>query len=165
MTQMLSSDGQLSAQGCSTCGGVWLDNAATAKVLAGVGDRAAVAIADHLRSPTAPSNPYRRGGTHGCPVCRQALERVVTDARRHPVAGIELDICRAHGTWFDGGELGTVAGAVVRKRERDDAEVAAFGARYGGLVTPLPNGPRGELRYMLGSIEVSVGDRHERERR
>jgi Zn-finger nucleic acid-binding protein len=50
----------------------------------------------------------RSVGTHGalsCPRCRQSMRRVVA-------GDVEVDLCDAHGAWFDRGELARVKAAL-----------------------------------------------------
>lgn len=86
--------------GCGACGGIWMDNESAACALStsleAVKALAVRATANALASvPTAP--PI------GCPVCGKLLFRT-----QDPVAGVELDLCASHGTWFDRCELGVV---------------------------------------------------------
>jgi Zn-finger nucleic acid-binding protein len=92
--------------GCGSCGGVWLDNAASSRVvnavqpgLTAMSDRAARAgkIAVDETKPAK------------CPLDGNALERV-------DVKGVEVDVCRTHGTWFDAGEVRRVGTAFQSER-------------------------------------------------
>lgn len=56
-----------------------------------------------------------------CPLCRSSMNRV----NFGKVSGVIVDVCRVHGTWFDGGELTRVvsfasAGGLVKTREREE---------------------------------------------
>jgi Zn-finger nucleic acid-binding protein len=131
-------DGALTALGCVRCGGVWLDNAASRRLLAGANERAALAIANHL-DPTA-SPPARRDDAYrteqpSCPMCGAALARVVTDPGRHPIAGIELDVCAPHGTWFDANDLRAIAIAVSARLASEFLEAEAIRAQEDALVS------------------------------
>lgn len=50
-------------------------------------------------------------GTVACPECGQAMERSVAGQ-----TGVEIDVCREHGTWFDRDELGRIARAHATAR-------------------------------------------------
>lgn len=87
--------------GCGACGGIFLDNAASSRIvnavqpgLTAMSDKAArakkIAI-DHAKPAT-------------CPLDGAPLERV-------DVKGVELDVCKVHGTWFDAGEVRRVGEA------------------------------------------------------
>lgn len=92
-------------QGCTSCGGVWLNSVDAQRFAmappADVVERAAQAQA------MAPNSPPLAGPIN-CPICAQSLSR-----HRVERAGVEVDFCAAHGTWFDGGELCRVASPVA----------------------------------------------------
>jgi Zn-finger nucleic acid-binding protein len=101
--------------GCGSCGGIWIDSksvrVATSRVDARIGQLAGTAASNAKRSAdTRPLVP--------CPVCKRTLERV--ELQR---AGVAVDFCAAHGTWFDRSELGRVLDAVRAKHE---AELRSF---------------------------------------
>src|SRR5215212_9366273 len=89
--------------GCGACGGVWADNATSKEIvekldgqLVELADTAAELAAKRVGAPL-PSDAR----TRHCPECHGVLDRV-----RH--ASTNLDVCTAHGTWFDRGELSRV---------------------------------------------------------
>lgn len=87
---------------CTDCGGVWLSAAAARTVDAAL-DRVAQGAAE--RGAKTAAMPFQdRGGSAevACPACGETC-------LRYPVAGVEVDHCRAHGTWYDAGELKQVA--------------------------------------------------------
>jgi Zn-finger nucleic acid-binding protein len=98
--------GDASVDGCPACGGVWIDNA-TAQRLVQSGD-VNVRFAANAFASMARAAPDPRPSV-ACPVCTQPLERVSVAA----AGGVEIDVCRAHGTWFDRGELERVAAVVA----------------------------------------------------
>lgn len=56
-----------------------------------------------------------------CPVCRELMNRTSYGAR----AGVVADVCRDHGVWLDGGELGQLlkwakAGGQLYDQQRED---------------------------------------------
>jgi Zn-finger nucleic acid-binding protein len=58
-----------------------------------------------------------------CPICRGLMNRVNFGRR----SGVIVDVCRAHGTWFDAGELVTALEFVAQggladslRRDRED---------------------------------------------
>jgi Zn-finger nucleic acid-binding protein len=84
--------------GCGGCGGMWLDNAGTRRLL-GLVDAEMVALADRVSNAgkVAParvddSKPLR------CPVGGEELWRAM-------VGDVTVDVCADHGTWFDRNEL------------------------------------------------------------
>lgn len=98
------------AWGCTACGGVWAGTGASNRV-ASVLDPAVRELADvaERHASTARSH-VRQAPVRSCPDCRSAL------ASRE-LAGVWVDVCRVHGTWFDGGELQRVADARLGKKE------------------------------------------------
>lgn len=81
--------------GCAGCGGIWIDNTNATKVLAKPEDIFAELA---KRAGDGARNRSVRVQNPSCPVCTAVLDRVITK-------GIELDVCREHGTWFDAFEL------------------------------------------------------------
>jgi Zn-finger nucleic acid-binding protein len=60
-------------------------------------------------------------------------------------SGIVLDVCRAHGTWFDGGELGAVLDFV----------------REGGIESEMtPRGPPPRNEEAEGLLRVAQAELH-----
>jgi Zn-finger nucleic acid-binding protein len=92
--------GDLEVRACRACGGLWLDRA----VFEGLGAsrEAQGAVLGALPATGVPAagglEPvrYRR-----CPACHQFMNRL-NYARR---SGVVLDVCKAHGLWFDQDEL------------------------------------------------------------
>ncbi|HTE56351.1 MAG TPA: zf-TFIIB domain-containing protein [Kofleriaceae bacterium] len=116
---------------CSTCHGVWLDAAAVDRLvrerqerslstlrqmgavspdLADEPHRSAASPAPAGQPAAVPGQPPGRAMYIECPDCDQIMNRV-NFARR---SGIILDVCRAHGTWFDASELGRVVDFVMK---------------------------------------------------
>ncbi|MBI4954456.1 MAG: zf-TFIIB domain-containing protein [Myxococcales bacterium] len=95
------------AAACSACAGVWLDDTAATRLRDNLGPE--------LIAFSARAGAYARvqadtsGFAGGCPWCGAPLARY-----RDHEAGVELDACRGHGTWFDRGEVERVAEAVAR---------------------------------------------------
>jgi len=125
---------------CGRCGGIWIDNAATRRVVEGKlsedAQRLARAVDVHP-APTIQSDAYRQEATQDrgrprCPVCGDALVQVLTDEARHGIAGVQLDVCPAHGTWFDRRELHVLAqSASIRDLAKDyELEADMLSARF-----------------------------------
>ena len=160
--------GELPLQACGACGGLWLDQA-TFQELGEHRERHG-AVLGALPSP-APAPPvvlepvvYRP-----CPVCRQRMNRVAY-ARR---SGVVLDVCKAHGLWFDRDELRRVLafigdGGLDRSRARDleDLKEARRAAERARDTTPsggggLPLGeepPQGFAAGLLLGLAAEVAD-------
>jgi Zn-finger nucleic acid-binding protein len=76
-----------------------------------------------------------------CPLCHNSMNRV----NFGKVSGVIVDVCRAHGTWFDGGELTRVVafaagGGLTKTRAREQQEkkesVRASNAAQAEIVGP-----------------------------
>ena len=113
---------------CGYCGGTWLDNARSQRVVKGLISEHERALAAQVSESAAPqaagsyrTPPGEGSGPRGCPDCSKPMART-----RVAEIGIELDACPAHGTWFDARELVAVAEMFALKSAADDAEVAAF---------------------------------------
>lgn len=121
---------------CASCGGQFLDHVRLRDVL-----EQALAVGEASPRPYSPANPamervrYRR-----CPVCDQMMNR----RNFGRASGIIVDICGAHGTWFDAGELSRVlafaeSGALGRARREEAArERAAERATLPVALVPSP---------------------------
>jgi Zn-finger nucleic acid-binding protein len=90
---------------CHRCGGLFLDVEA-ARQVARKTVRPFVALADD--AARSPPRPARRALVLACPVCGTAMERV-----HLPGAGCHVDVCAAHGVWFDRWELQSLARATA----------------------------------------------------
>ncbi len=111
--------GDLQAQTCGACGGLWLDRAMFEQL--GASRERQGAVLGMLPAPAAPPvvapEPVKY---RPCPVCRQFMNRV-NYAKR---SGVVLDVCKGHGLWFDQDELRRVlafiaGGGLDRARERE----------------------------------------------
>jgi Zn-finger nucleic acid-binding protein len=70
-----------------------------------------------------------------CPLCHNSMNRVNFGR----VSGVIVDVCRDHGTWFDGGELTRVVafvggGGMAKMRARVVEERHETAALHQGLV-------------------------------
>jgi Zn-finger nucleic acid-binding protein len=103
---------------CARCGGIFVPREALAELLCRAElsgpfqspKRAIVVGLDAVR--------YVR-----CPLCHTSMNRV----NFGKVSGVIVDVCRAHGTWFDAEELTRViafaaSGGLARTRAREEAE-------------------------------------------
>lgn len=84
---------------CTRCGGVWVDKD-TADYLARVSDPDLEVAVRRSVGVVISVAPAQRVATVFCPVCDQATRHVDL-----PNTGQGIDVCDAHGTWFDRDEL------------------------------------------------------------
>jgi Zn-finger nucleic acid-binding protein len=107
-----------SCHGCEACGGVFVEIEALRRPreeLSGV-------VEPRASAPAMDVSPYLR-----CPMCDEMMARTVFGRR----SGVVVDVCRAHGTWFDHGELVRALefverGGLDETRRAQDAERAAI---------------------------------------
>lgn len=85
----------VSMLGCGLCGGIWLDNEAAQRVTQHFSERV-VELATRA-SQSAQRRPDVRAVAK-CASCRAEMGR-------RTYGQVSVDVCQAHGTWFDAGEL------------------------------------------------------------
>ena len=96
--------GSLALHACDGCGGVFADRDAMDRVLAG--DTSAFReLADE--ATRAPPRPVTASAARACPKCQSLMTPVRVDRARCIV-----DVCRAHGVWFDRWEAQSIADAM-----------------------------------------------------
>jgi Zn-finger nucleic acid-binding protein len=156
--------GAMSLAECATCAGVWVDADAFDRLCADREAQAAVvhghALGGSAPAGSVPGVPLRAapgaasaGAAHGapplekisyrpCPRCRKMMNRV----NFAKYSGVVLDVCRAHGTFFDRDELHRVvafiqAGGLDRARARDHEELVEAERRLRALQTAAAVSP------------------------
>jgi Zn-finger nucleic acid-binding protein len=110
---------------CAACGGLFVTEAALADILAAAevrGTYAATPIEPRWNAPAVSLGEVRY---LTCPTCRKTMNRMNFGR----VSGIIVDVCKAHGTWFDAGELTRTVefvarGGLEKSRAREAAERA-----------------------------------------
>lgn len=109
--------------GCHGCGGVWIDGE-TVRALATHRDRDAEELARTMGSkrPIEALLAVDRDKPVHCPACQAPLRREVVGGRSTPV-----DVCDAHGTWFDWGELAMLFAPGPAPEPLSEAELEAAG--------------------------------------
>ena len=113
--------GHIQLRDCQKCCGIWVDTATFQKICADREEQAAV-----LGSPTAilrVENSPRRAYI-ACPRCGELM----TPTQFSRSSGVIIDICRAHGVWFDREELRRIiefirSGGLDRAREFEKDEL------------------------------------------
>ncbi|HUS67477.1 MAG TPA: zf-TFIIB domain-containing protein [Kofleriaceae bacterium] len=86
---------------CAACGGVWVDARSQRGIRAGGAALTGGATVDGAPHPVVDTSP-----PVACPVCGAWMRREhVADAK------VDIDLCDAHGAWFDASELRAIARA------------------------------------------------------
>ena len=118
--------GDLETRACLACGGLWLDRAVFEQLGANR-ERQGSVLGALPAAPLPPVAALEPVQYRPCPACGQRMNRV-NYARR---SGVVLDVCKAHGLWFDRDELrrllGFIAGGGLdraRERELEDLKEA-----------------------------------------
>ncbi len=135
--------GELEVQECLTCGGLWLDRAVFEQL--GASRERQGALLGALPAPSTPplvkleAVQYRP-----CPACKQRMNRT-NYAKR---SGVVLDVCKAHGIWFDKDELRRVLafvseGGLERARELEIEELKE--AKRAAV--PMPSHPASSYEF------------------
>lgn len=91
--------GNTNLQECSKCEGIWAETESLQKICADREQQAAVLGIP--RSLPVDTNSLENVRYIPCPVCNTLMNRV---AFAH-CSGVVVDVCKAHGTWFDKDEL------------------------------------------------------------
>lgn len=110
-------DGRIVLLECSSCRGCFVRPHAWSTLIDAVGREEDVKLGDVVPAP--PGAGASREDMFRfirCPVCSEEMDRVHFAARAEAV----IDVCRAHGTWFDGAELVMVV-AIFRRLEAGEA--------------------------------------------
>lgn len=116
----------MTLHGCGRCGGVWL-GPACAQRLAEALPKEAIELA--ARASSRASEAVDVSPSVRCPECALPMRRT-----RVAAAGLDLDLCESHGTWYDRHELEQVARTIAgaKRRRRGIAAAAAAGAVVAG---------------------------------
>lgn len=152
--------GDMLVDHCGRCGGLWLDHAVFEKFQESeeLSAPAMLSLAQ-LPKPTSEAPPH---GYIPCPDC----EKLMTPKNFARRSGIIIDSCKAHGTWFDAGELPAIVDFIrgggleeARRREIEEAKAEQRKARLDKAFAQqqanrhASAGP-GEPLWMGGSVSV-----------
>ena len=137
---------EITLEGCGVCGGIWLDNEAT-QAIANVAAPHAVELADRAAAHATVKNVATNEDLP-CPVCHATMVRASAGA------GIVIDICNAHGTWLDAGELRAVV--VERMRLADEASRRSARQLEIAAATPAESDEYGRGAAILGAALFGV---------
>lgn len=111
---------------------MWVDNDGSRRVLNGVSDEAMKLVSQATTSAT--SSPDTTA-VAGCPVCREPMSETRVDG-----ADVSVDVCSAHGTWFDRHELFNVAELTRKKRAPRPAPAPSYSATFDEPMEPIRAG-------------------------
>jgi Zn-finger nucleic acid-binding protein len=113
-------------QECPRCGGMFVPRDALAEILC------RAELNGPFTEAHRPVMPLDQVKYVPCPLCHTSMNRV----NFGKVSGVIVDVCRPHGTWFDGGELTRVVAfaaggglAKTRAREQQEKKEQAVTAR------------------------------------
>ncbi len=158
--------GKTDLRECPRCEGIWADAEALQTICADREQQAAV-LGVATRMQPLQSVPVEKIKYLPCPVCRQLMHRV-NFAR---CSNVVVDICKAHGTWFDQDELRRIVefiqvGGFAKaradeiaelERQRRELEVArtAVGRDRGSVYQPTVFSPRENALSLAAAAIVS----------
>ena len=118
--------GAMSLRECGRCGGLWVEAAAFERICSDREQQAAVSGVAAAKSVEANGGAGKVGVRYvPCPECDELMNRV-NFAR---CSGVVVDVCKAHGTWFDRDELQRIvefirAGGMSAARAREIEQLA-----------------------------------------
>ena len=106
---------------CPQCCGIWVDTPSFQQICADREDQAAILGAP---TPVPLDNASPKRSNVPCPQCANQMTLIQFSRR----SGIVIDICRAHGVWFDRDELRHIiefirSGGLDRARQLDKQEL------------------------------------------
>jgi len=115
--------GKVTLSECAKCEGLWTDAATLHQICTDQEKQAAILGAAAL-VPATQERPLEKVVYVPCPVCAKIMNRV----NFAKCSGVIVDVCRAHGTWFDKEELRRLVefirgGGMLRAREKEVAEL------------------------------------------
>jgi Zn-finger nucleic acid-binding protein len=101
--------------GCGVCGGIWLDNDGSMEITRNAHPEV-MALADRARDHAVTRVDTGPTSVATCPVCKTAMRRT------RVINVADVDVCAAHGTWFDAGELELIARALIATMQKQRAD-------------------------------------------
>jgi len=146
---------RIAAHACPTCGGVWLATGLADRLREALEEGRELGLCD-LAHATGESAAWRATTSVSteargipCAVCRSPMGRELL-----PRAGIAIDTCPLHGTWYDQGELQHLVDCIKDPRLRDRAP-----AESSGSPPPEParaTGQRGVSAALVGGAALGA---------
>ena len=143
-----ANDGRDVVRSCIRCAGLWLENATVERLITEFG--ATIDLPPAFQLALAPPTPTTRQALIHCPTCRAEMKRVTIPETIH-----YIDVCRAHGTWFDREELPMMVSVHRRQREGElsDEDLRAAGLPGGDSTT---DGDGGFFTDLFRSLRALV---------
>ena len=119
---------------CESCGGTWVDARTFDQIVAEKEEQALV-LAAALPGFKVKTAEARLERYWPCPACQALMNRV----NFAHISGVVLDVCRAHGVWFDQDELRQLvefirSGGLERARTLDRAQPAPLSPPRGPAI-------------------------------
>jgi Zn-finger nucleic acid-binding protein len=154
--------GKVELAECEKCDGLWLENSQFETVCADREQQAALLGTAVPISTTVPIKPVKYVK---CPVCQTLMHRQNFSG----ASGVVIDVCKAHGTWFDAEELQRIiafirGGGLERAREKQKRELEearrsleAERARVRTAANADYNRPQG-TGHLAGDIIVALAE-------
>lgn len=142
---------------CARCGGLWLDNASSLSVLQDLVEPAVQLAAQQAALGSAQVTPAGGGYRERAPrpidevaprACASCDVPLVESTVRP--AGVALDVCAQHGTWFDAGELWAITQQRELEAMKDEEEVRAFGRKMEAYRAEAPFRDLSILGILMG---------------
>ncbi len=146
---------------CPKCLGVWLDPATLERLARDADQQAVILSGAPTAGVTATSTVFAPVCYRPCVLCQEPMTRV-NYAR---CSGVIVDVCRAHGTWFDVDELQRTVrfiqgGGLQWARAREHADLASErrlleAARTASLIEPMSSGTS-ETQVVEAVVQVGT---------
>lgn len=115
--------GKVTLSECTKCEGLWTDTATLHQICADQEKQSAI-LGGAIPLPAAQGRPLEKVVYVPCPICAKLMNRV----NFAKCSGVIVDVCQAHGTWFDKEELRRLvefirSGGLLEAREKEIAEL------------------------------------------
>jgi Zn-finger nucleic acid-binding protein len=153
--------GEVPLHECARCYGLWLETAAFEHLCRNAEQQAATLGSAQPAGGSTPLAPvrYRR-----CPQCHEMMHRL-NFAR---CSGVIVDVCRAHGTWFDANELHRIVHFIRRggldqsrakeKRDLEEERRRVRAARIGTETKEVVRTYSNPGSDLLSTVASAAGD-------
>lgn len=141
---------------CSRCHGVWVDKI-TFEQICHQSEKQVALLGNATADPMGQGMPLEEKIRYRpCPECKQLMNRV----HFANCSKVIVDVCKAHGTWFDKDELRRIvqfirAGGLTEAREREIAELEAKRRRF---LEPPDRPVSHEPIYSAPTVGADLGD-------